>query len=111
MSIVGESSKKNDEAQRNMEQQPSTLLSEKRSEDQKEIEASEFLGIHKSKLRYKNSREKKKLRRDEAQQFLQKEEEKKKKRIHKRLRKRSYSKEKWEISEEKKRKKSKFKGR
>ena len=37
VSIVGESSKKNDEAQEKMEQQPSTLLSDKRSEDEKEV--------------------------------------------------------------------------
>ena len=35
VSIVDESSKKNNEAQRNMEQQPSTLLSDKRSDRQK----------------------------------------------------------------------------
>ena len=61
-----------------MGQQPSTLLSvsDTRSEDNNEIETSEFLGTHKSKLGYEDSREKKKLRRDEAQKILEKEEEK-----------------------------------
>ena len=58
VSIVGESSKKKDETQGNMGQQPSTLLSDKRCEDKEEIEACEFLGTHKSKLRYEDSREK-----------------------------------------------------
>ena len=84
------------------------MLSYRRSEDKKEIEAGEFLGIHKSKLRYQDSREKKKLRRDETQQFFEKEEEKKKRRDHKRPRKRSYGKEKCEISEEKEEKEIKF---
>ena len=78
MSIVGESSKKKDETQGNMGQQPSTLLSDKRCEDKEEIEACEFLGTQKSKLRYEDSREKKTLRRDEAQKFFEKEDEKEK---------------------------------
>ena len=52
-------------------------------EDKKEIEAGEFLGTHKSKLRYEDSREKKKLRRDGDPKLLEKEEEKKKKRRRK----------------------------
>ena len=91
-----------------MGQQSSTLLSDKRSEDKKEIEAGEFLGTHKSKLRYEDSREKKKLRRDEAPKLIEKEEQKKKNRTHKRLRKRSCSKEKYEFSEEKEEKEIKI---
>ena len=66
----------------------------------KEIEAGEVKETHKSKLRYEDSREKEKLRRDEAPKLLEKEEEKKKKITHKRFRKRSCSKEKYEFSEE-----------
>ena len=98
--VASESNKKKDEPQENMVQPSSTLLSDNRSEDKKEIEAGEVMETHKSKLRYEDSREKKKLRRDEAPKLLEKEEEKKKTRTHKRLRKRSCSKEKYEFSEE-----------
>ena len=58
--VASESSEKNEEAQENMGQQSSSLLlSDKRSEDTKEIEAGEILGPHTSKLRYEDSREKK----------------------------------------------------
>ena len=72
----------------------------KASEDKKEIEAGEVLETHKTKLRYEDSREKKKVKRDEAPKLLEKEEEKKRK-THKRLKKRSCSKEKYEFNEEK----------
>ena len=76
--VACESNKKKDEAQGNMGQQSATMLSDKRREDKREIEAGEVLGTHKSKLRYEDSREKKKLKGDETPKLLEKEEEEEK---------------------------------
>ena len=76
VSNVGESNKKNDEAQGKTGQQPSTLLASKRCEDKEENEAGEFLGTQNARKRHEASKEKKKLRMDEAQKFHEKEEEK-----------------------------------
>ena len=81
VSIVGESSKKNDEAQGKMKQQFSTSLAGKRCEDKQENDAGEFLGTPKCKIRHEATREKKKLRRDEGQKLS--EEEKKKRNTQK----------------------------
>ena len=99
VSIVGESSKKNDEAQEKMGQQLSTLLAGKRCEDKRKLRQANSWELKISKMRHEDSREKK-PRKDEAHKFHEKEEEKKKRRTQKRLRKRSRSKEKCEFSEE-----------
>ena len=100
VSTVGESSKKNDEAQGKMKQQSSTSLAGKRCGDKQENEAGEFLGTPKCKIRHEATMEKQKFRRDECPKSNEKEEENKRK-TQKRLRKRSRSKNTCEFSEKK----------
>ena len=100
VSTVGESSKKNDEAQGKMKQQSSTSLAGKRCGDKQENESGEFFGTPKCKIRHEATIKKKKFRRDEWLKSNVKEEEKKRK-TQKRLRKRSRSKETCEFSQEK----------
>ena len=113
VSIVGESSMKDDEEQVKMKQQSSTSLGGKRCEDKQENEGCEFLGTPRCKKRHEITREKKKKkkkkkpREDEGQNLNEKEEESKR-RTQKLLRKRSRSKEMCEFSEEKEEKEIKI---
>ena len=66
VSVVGESSQKNDEEQGKRKQQSSISLAGKRCEDKQENEGGEFLGTPKCKKRHEVTREKKKPRRDEG---------------------------------------------